>query len=33
VALPSRTQLAGLLIVLAVLIVLAFTRACAARPF
>jgi hypothetical protein len=31
--LPNRTQLAGLLIVLGVLIVLAFVRACAATSF
>jgi len=33
VTLPSRTQLAGLLIVLAALILLAFARACGAAPF
>jgi hypothetical protein len=32
VTLPSRTQLVGLLIVLAALIALAFVRACGAAP-
>jgi hypothetical protein len=32
VTLPSRTQLTGLLVVLAMLIALAFARACAAPP-